>query len=183
MSRWDDEGRTAFHIAVEGDRRDAVELLLQKGADPNAQDKHGGTALWHAAYYASSPASLPLLLGQGAKVIDFAQNDPSLPTALWAAAAANKLDVAELLLENGANPNVPDEQGSTLLHKTDWPAATAIASLLLRYGASISIANNQGKRPLHCAAGTYRSNHQQKQQRPTEKNKNNDNKNKTALIM
>jgi ankyrin repeat protein len=39
------QGRTALHYAAEAGHRDAVEDLLEKGADPNVRDIHGWAAL------------------------------------------------------------------------------------------------------------------------------------------
>jgi ankyrin repeat protein len=42
-------GRTALMLAVRGDRKEAVEVLLAAGADPNATDAGGTTPLEAAA--------------------------------------------------------------------------------------------------------------------------------------
>ena len=41
-------GETALHAAVRSDAREAVSLLLDKGANPNAQDGDGWTPLFGA---------------------------------------------------------------------------------------------------------------------------------------
>ena len=90
----DHVGYTALHwcAPVKGALRGSVEvakLLLQKGADPNAQDVHGGTLLWYAVD-AISPLS-----EQG---IAMAETKPEKEEAI--------LPLVCLLLEHGANPGV-----------------------------------------------------------------------------
>ena len=61
-------------------------------------------------------------------------------------------DVAQLLLERGANPNLQDEGGFTPLHgATSW-GHTAIAQLLLDRGANPNLQNKYGETPLQAAA-------------------------------
>lgn len=110
--------RTALHVAARSgnvaSRADAVKLLLDHGADPNAEDSSGHTALWYAASHADDLNVLRSLMmarpladmsphngssiGNNspgpsgtvatmadASVIDHRCHDPRQPTALWAA--------------------------------------------------------------------------------------------------
>lgn len=44
-----EDGRTALHLAAQKDMVEAVQLLLHHNANPNAEDNHGHTPLWHFA--------------------------------------------------------------------------------------------------------------------------------------
>ena len=73
--------------------------LLNKGADVNALNQHGETALMHSALKGNSEI-VKTLIEQGAK-LDI-QSKEGL-TALMLAADNDKKEVAEILLKNGAN--------------------------------------------------------------------------------
>lgn len=151
----DKYGQTALHIATRKDMGAAVELLLSKKADPNAEDKKGRTPLWHAAWYGDSPRAFKILVQHkvpGKDFINYRCHDAPMPTALWAAAASSCLTTAQALLAAGANPNVLDGRGSTILHKAAWPSAAKLTPLLLENDAAVSARDSEGKLPLHWAA-------------------------------
>ena len=86
-------------------RRDAVEVrrLLQGGADVNAAQADGATALHWAAYHGD--ASLASLLLEAGADVASANRDGSTP--LWLAASNGDAPMIEALLEGGANANEP----------------------------------------------------------------------------
>lgn len=53
----------------------------------------------------------------------------------------NRLEILELLLKNGANPNIHYKNGDTLLHYSIYTAGTDVVELLLKYGADPYICN------------------------------------------
>jgi len=62
----DDNGRTALMLAVLHGQSDAVDVLLARGADPNAADAHGTTPL-QAAIAADQQAIIAALQRAGAR--------------------------------------------------------------------------------------------------------------------
>jgi len=62
----DDMGRTALMLAVLHGRTDAVDLLLEQGADPNLADIHGTTPL-QAAMAGNERAIIAELQRKGAR--------------------------------------------------------------------------------------------------------------------
>ena len=86
--------------ARNGDR-DALRALLQKGANVNAAEADGTTAL-HWASYRDDVESADLLIRAGAKVN--AANDLGA-TPLWTASLNGSEAMVRRLLEAGANPN------------------------------------------------------------------------------
>ena len=70
-------------------------------------------------------------------------------TALMGAALYEYNDVAELLLERGANPNIQDDDGFTALMLSAVQYRdnnTEIIELLLAHGANLHIRNNDGSK-------------------------------------
>src|SRR5512135_2845418 len=79
--------------AADDGRLAAVRALLAKGADPNAADKYGTTALMHACE-SPDPVLAQVLMNAGA---DVNRVDSGGWTALMTAAEAGNADVIELL--------------------------------------------------------------------------------------
>lgn len=97
------EGVTPLYLAVEYQQLDAVKTLIRLGANVNAKDNYGMSPLMCAATTDEAVELLTLLIGAGAKIND---QDKEGKSALdWAAFYGN-VDAINLLLDNGANPNV-----------------------------------------------------------------------------
>ena len=66
-------------------------------------------------------------------------------TACWIATYRAHNDVLKLLLENGANPNIPDSDGVFPLYFAIGNENVEAVSLLLNHGADLSLTDNRGK--------------------------------------
>lgn len=124
-------GSTPLHMAVLcgspgcGELSDMIEALLEAGADPSVPDNNGNTPLHRLVQSDEEDArAVRLMLGKGA---DIAARDSNGMTPLhWVAKggyAKNRWndqksgsEVAKLLLEHGANPNIADNDGKTVFH-------------------------------------------------------------------
>ena len=113
----DKDGKTALMEAVDQYERDdagfseinraqVVQILLRAGADPNARDNNGTTALIDATWEADAALAL---IRAGANVN--AQDKYGI-TALI---NCDSPEVARVLLANGADPSIRDSQGKTAL--------------------------------------------------------------------
>jgi uncharacterized protein len=117
-----DDGFTALHLAIFGGQEDAMRLLLERGADPNAlstSDIAKVPPLGTAAFVRSAPLAR-VLLDSGA--------DPNGRgeggfTALHSAAQNEDEELARLLLERGADPSLAADDGRK-------PADFGLADLL-----------------------------------------------------
>ena len=90
-------------------------ILLEAGADTNAADREGETALMKASGYGVKE-TVKILIEHHA---DVNRKDLKGRTALMHAAAGHRSDAIPLLLENGADPNVRDNEGKSALDLAD----------------------------------------------------------------
>ena len=88
------DGKTPLHDAIQNRRVDLMQLLLDRGCDPNLPGpKH---LIWPSSYHAPC---LKLMLARGA--------DPAkCPGIMELAASLNNLDSVHLLLKAGVDPNL-----------------------------------------------------------------------------
>ncbi|CAH8259327.1 unnamed protein product [Arabidopsis lyrata] len=101
------ESGTPLIWAAGHDQKDAVEVLLEHNADPNAETEDNITPLL-SAVAAGSLACLELLVKAGAKANVFAGG----ATPLHIAADIGNLELTNCLLKAGADPNQKDEEGN-----------------------------------------------------------------------
>src|SRR5258706_12621294 len=94
-------------LAVRDGREETVALLIEKGADVNATNDRGVSALHRAIAW---PKIAELLISKGAKV-DAA--DIQNQTALHYCARDPRAKIAATLIEKGANPNTAGIRGQT----------------------------------------------------------------------
>lgn len=103
-----DSGRLL--AALRGDDTTLVRQLLDGGADANARDENGASALMYAAFYASDAKTLTALIDRGADV-NAANANGSTPL-MWAAGRTDKMRV---LIERGAALSAATKGGMTPL--------------------------------------------------------------------
>jgi len=123
-----------------------VRDLLAKGADVNARDHSGSTALMSAANAGVAEA----LIAKGADVN--AKTD-SGQTALYYASTWNRIDVVQILLDAGADPNAKDTRGYQLLQQAALRGQAAIVRALLEKGADPNARDGFGMTALLHAVG------------------------------
>ncbi|HEY7333801.1 MAG TPA: ankyrin repeat domain-containing protein [Bryobacteraceae bacterium] len=148
-SAGDDRKITPLMYAAEIGSVDAMRLLLDRGAEVNAQNAFGSTALMWSV---SEPAKVRLLLDHGADVNLAAKSGR---TALIVAAFTDpSVEVVRLLLAKGAKIAVMDERHVTPLNAATFGNDTATVRLLLDAGADINTPDTFiGLTPLMNAAG------------------------------
>lgn len=169
-----------IEAAKRGDEGE-VKLLLKNGANVNARDSYGATALmWagkHVAVvqillaagadlkatsndgstalmWAESPAVVRTLIAKGADV-DATSEDDILGsrTALMSAAMSNNAEKIQALLDGGADVNRRNNGGETALTFAAFNGWAEVAKLLLARGADVNLVPESGNTALIQAAG------------------------------
>ena len=97
-----------LHLAVRNGHMEAVEHLLERGVSVDARDIHGRSPLYWAVY--EGHEAIGRLLLENEPVI---QGDNNNTTPLHIAAAYNFTNIAELLLEHGADAYAVNRGGRT----------------------------------------------------------------------
>jgi truncated hemoglobin YjbI len=142
-------GRTLLHEAAAAGSLATVELLLSLGADPNAQDAGGHTPLYCLGNECTVEGGGNVIraLVQGGANVD-AQNGAKHCTPLHMAARRGNVEVAEALLDCGADLEARDSHGDTPLRRAVNCNKADLASLLLARGADVQSKGSKGTTPI-----------------------------------
>ena len=150
----------------------SVQIELDRGADPRADDGDGIPPLYLAFIYKADPEIIELLLEHGADpnawddrggrtllhdALTVSAFAPHPETASWFPAysgdlAADVFEIIELLLEHGADASARDKyEQSTLswylgeqIESESYDADARIVKLLLEHGADVAMENDGG---------------------------------------
>ena len=151
---------TPLHVAAFHGGFEITRLLLNHGANANAEVEGGETALHPVSRgkcdsQENGVGIAQLLLEYG---VDVHAQDKHHDTALHEAAFNGRLEIAQLLLDHGANPNTENEQGATPLHSVSegkydsQEHGVCIARLLLEHGVDVHAKDKDHDTPLLLAA-------------------------------
>lgn len=167
-------------VAAQSGKVDLVKLLLKKGVDIAVKDERGHTAFDVAANEGirqilqkqaqekfsekiveqlkktrvtePEKQQLSAYISVGADVNQYTGDGTTYKKTLIEAAKFGNRELVEYLLQNNANVNVKDSDGSTALF---WAAVRGdqdLVKLLIDKGADVNEKDNQGSTALHVAA-------------------------------
>lgn len=125
---------SSFFDAAEKGHKEIIALLIEKGADVNAKDSNGSTALIMAAEKGHKEV-IALLIEQGADVN--VRGKYGWP-ALFVAARKDHKEVIALLIEKGADINVRDDDGWTALLLAAANNCSEAVAFLIEQGADVN---------------------------------------------
>ncbi len=139
----DDDGDNALMYAALYSTVECMEKLLQKGADPNAKNKLGETAiLWCSHDIEKTNLLLKYKADVNSKTTDG-------NTAFLAACVGNnQSEMIKLLLKHGADPNLVNNKKATSLMRVAIYGDTVTARILLDRGVDINAKNNDDETAL-----------------------------------
>ncbi len=127
-------GWISLHCEVSNGHREAVELLIARGADLNAHEHLFGATPLHLAAEQGRSDVVEALLAAGAPADS---QDSHKTTPLHWAAKAGRADIAQLLLAHRASVTAKDERDMTPLHEAARAGQAEVAALLLAKGADV----------------------------------------------
>ncbi|XP_076615494.1 poly [ADP-ribose] polymerase tankyrase-2-like isoform X1 [Chaetodon auriga] len=160
---------TPLHEAAAKGKYDICKLLLQHGADPTRKNRDGNTPL---DLVKDADTDIQDLLRGDAALLDAAKKgclarvkklctrdnvncrdtQGRHSTPLHLAAGYNNLEVAEYLLQHGAEVNSQDKGGLIPLHNAASYGHVDVAALLIKFDACVNATDKWAFTPLHEAA-------------------------------
>uniref|UniRef100_A0ABD2WG24 Uncharacterized protein n=1 Tax=Trichogramma kaykai TaxID=54128 RepID=A0ABD2WG24_9HYME len=159
-------GNTPLHLAIKKKHKNMAEFLLRRGADPNSANAQGFTSLhfisqnyrndnWPKKFFEICRDVQQTL------EVDAQNNLGKTPLHLALALESDDKEVAEILLTNGANPNLADSRGFTPLHvicdqrDDEWLELFFKINDDRHQAVQVNAQNNLGNTPLHLAVTYY----------------------------
>jgi len=154
LSRTDEDGNTALHIAVKTKNLEILSYLCDQNININAKNNGDCTPFWVAVNQLRSADDYNLIKFLIEKKADITLGDQSLMTPLHIAAAASDTRLLAFLLENGARDsvNVQNLFGQTPLNFAIQNENSKCVELLLNEKPDFHLTTAEAKRNvLHVA--------------------------------
>ncbi|KAM9703430.1 ankyrin repeat and SOCS box protein 2 [Menidia menidia] len=137
----EEEEEPLFRAIREGDARKVRELAMGPGENLMLPSKPGWLAVHQAAWFGKDTCLRMLLAAQPGMVN---KRTARGETPLMVAATGDNLECVQVLLENGAEPDIPSYDKETPLYKACEKSNAAVVAALLNHGAEVNTRCLQG---------------------------------------
>uniref|UniRef100_A0A8D0PFE8 Rabankyrin-5 n=1 Tax=Sus scrofa TaxID=9823 RepID=A0A8D0PFE8_PIG len=159
LNELDQNGDLALDLALSRRLESIASTLVSHKADVDMVDKNGWSLL-HKGIQRGDLFAATFLIKNGALVNAATLGAQETPLHLVASYSSEKhsagvmsemAQIAEALLQAGANPNMQDSKGNCLLQRAAEAGNEAAALFLATSGAHVNHRNKWGETPLHTA--------------------------------
>jgi ankyrin repeat protein len=144
----DEAGRTALYWASELGHDKILQMLVDRGADINAQGGYYGSAL-QAASAQGHDKIVQMLLDRGA---DVNAQDGEYDNALQVASYGGHEKVVQMLLDRGADVNAQDEHYGSALQAASAEGHERVVQMLVDRGADVNAQDGEYDNALQAAS-------------------------------
>lgn len=144
------EGATPMHCGAFEGHVSVVQFFMEQGMDMNMPGAADYTSL-HLAALGEHFALAEFLVQRGANIHAKQRDSYGGDSVLYSASWRGHKDVAQLLIERGADVNIKNDRGSTPLHGAAGGGHEALVKLLLSHGAEINAKDKKGMTLLQIA--------------------------------
>lgn len=151
------QDETPLHLATIYQANQSVSSLLAAGANPLLKTAEQQDALM-LAVISNNPSTVETLLEQAqktGKTLNLNQQDNQGKSLLHHALAANNLELLEILLKAGVNPELADHQQRTALLYAVEQDNLALVKVLVEHKASLTARDTHQRTPLLYAIWYY----------------------------
>ena len=146
------QGRTLLFSAATEGKIAMMDVVLKAGADPNAKDESGMTALRHVAWTGKNQVNVTKRLIAAKADVNLAADDDWTPLIqVMYADPAVAVPVAQVLLQAGADASIVNNEGNSALMLASHHDMPVLIPALVKAGADINERGRDGT-PLGIAA-------------------------------
>lgn len=147
LNEQDNSGRSILHLLLKNKNNGFIFGLLEcDWIDANLMDYEDYSPLYYAVNHQNSEVVRALLqMGADMEVLNGRKSEPIMLTAF----EAKNMDAFKVLCEFGANFNVVDEKGRSLLQGALADFDGEWIELLIEMGADVTAVDDKGNTPLH----------------------------------
>jgi ankyrin repeat protein len=138
-----------YEAVIAGDLQASENFLAADRSKLDAHSRDGFTALGFAAFF-NRPRIAKFLLEQGADPNIASRNDFKV-APIHSSVAAKSLEITQMLLQYGANPDARQQNDVTALHESAHNNTPEIAEALLKAGANKQLKTGDGKTAMDFA--------------------------------
>ncbi len=150
INNTDNTGQSALHYAVATDNQNAIQLLIEKNANPNIKDSKHNTPLMLAIKNRNSKLAKWMLENIENINVDMDDEDGNHP--IMEAISAGMLDIVNMLIDKKAIINEVNQRDETPLMLAVECGFVDIALKLIEKGADVNVKNKKGTTLLMRAA-------------------------------